>query len=95
MRRAAKIDSNQNEIVEKLRMIPGVSVAVTSKLGDGFVDIVVGRNGFNWMVELKDGDKSASRRKLTQDEEQFKDRWKGQYSVCKSFDEVLELIMKR
>lgn len=94
-RRAAKIDSNQNEIVNMLRKIPGVSVAVTSQLGNGFVDIVVGYRGFNYLVELKDGNKTASRRKLTDDELKFMSEWKGQYSVCKDFDEVLNIINKK
>lgn len=92
MRRAAKIDSNQNKVVGMLRKIPGVSVAITSQLGNGFVDIVVGYKGINYMIELKDGDKVASKRKLTVDEIEFSDKWKGQYNVCKDFDEVFNLI---
>ena len=92
MRRAAKVDSNQNEVVKLLRKIPGVSVAITSQLGNGFVDFVVGYKGKNYMIELKDGDKVASKRKLTADEESFKSMWTGQYTVCNNFEEVFNLI---
>ena len=92
MRRAAKIDANQKKIVESLRQIPGVSVAITSQLGNGFADIVIGHKGKNYIIELKDGDKPPSAQKLTPDEVKFKSGWKGQYDVCNSFDEVFKLI---
>lgn len=72
--------------------MPGVSVAVTSSLGSGFTDIVVGFKKKNFLIELKDGAKSASRKKLTEDEQKFRDNWKGQYDVCESADEVLKLL---
>lgn len=92
MRRKARVDDNQAGIVDMLRKIPGVSVAVTSSLGDGFVDIIVGKDNFNYMIELKDGNKKPSAQKLTPKEEEFRERWKGQYTVCNSFDEVYNLI---
>ena len=41
IRRAAKIDDNQNELVALIRAM-GVSVAITSAAHDGFTDLVVG-----------------------------------------------------
>lgn len=90
--RAKKIDGNQNSIVESLRQIPGVSVAVTSSLGNGFVDTVIGYKGRNYLVEIKDENQPIWKRKLTRDEQKFHSEWKGQIAVCKSFDEVFELI---
>ena len=92
MRRAAKIDSNQNEVVKALRQIPGVSVRITSMVGAGFCDIVIGARGVNYLIELKDGKKSPSQRKLTEDEESFMSKWKGQYAVCNSLDEILKVL---
>ena len=66
---ACKVDNNQREIVKKLRKIPGVTVSITSALGDGFPDIVVGYKGVNHLIEIKDGSKPPSRRKLTPAEE--------------------------
>jgi hypothetical protein len=92
MRRAAKIDSNQNEVVKQLRQIPGVTVQITSQLGNGFVDLVIGRAGVNYLIELKDGSKVKSKQKLTPDELEFHSTWTGQKAVCNSLDEVLKVI---
>lgn len=94
MRRAAKIDSNQNEIVEALRRC-GASVLITSQLKNCF-DILVGYNGINYIVEIKDGKKPPSQRKLTPGEQLFKENWKGgKYYVITSIEEVLNLIIKK
>jgi len=91
MRRAAKIDSNQNEIVEALRRC-GASVLITSQLKNCF-DILVGYNGINYIVEIKDGKKPPSQRKLTQGEIKFRDNWRGgKYYVIESVDDALKMI---
>lgn len=95
MRYSAKVDANQKGVIKSLRGIPGVSVAITSSLGEGFPDFVVGYRGVNYMIELKDGNKPPSARKLTDDEELFKSKWKGQYAVCNSFDEIFKIINAR
>jgi len=92
MRRAAKVDSNQADIVGKLRKIPGISVAVTSALGDGFVDIVVGFRKRSYLIEIKDGAKVPSKRKLTTCEQKFKDKWTGCYFVANSFDDIIDYL---
>lgn len=90
--RAKRIDDNQNEIVKQLRKIPRVSVAITSSLGQGFPDFIIGYQFENYMIELKDENKPPSARKLTPDEVKFRDNWFGQYSVCKNLDEILEVL---
>lgn len=89
--RAKKIDDNQNLIVKQLRKC-GVSVAITSMLGNGFVDLVLGFRGRNYLIELKDGNKSASRKRLTEDEKQFHDSWNGQVNKAESFNEIALII---
>jgi hypothetical protein len=79
-RRAAKVDSNQADIVAALRAI-GCSVAVTSAAGDGFTDLVVGDHGNNYLMEVKDGSLPPSKRKLTDDQIEFHGSWKGQICV--------------
>lgn len=81
MRRAAKVDANQAEIVKALRDA-GYSVAITSQLGGGFPDLVVGivrKDGHlsNVLLEVKDGSKPPSQQKLTDDELAFSDNWHG------------------
>lgn len=92
MRRAAKVDANQTEIVKAFREL-GCSVAITSHLGKGFPDMVVGIMGrHNLLVEVKDGAKPPSKRKLTPDEQEFKDNWTGQYCVVESIEDVHRLV---
>ena len=67
----------------------GLSVADTSRLGGGFPDLAVGWSGVTALVEVKDGKKSPSRRKLTTDEEEFAKLWKGGVHLVESLDDVL------
>ena len=84
----AKADSNQKDIVKDFRKL-GYSVTPTHTLGRGFPDIVVGKQGKNFLIEIKDGAKAASARKLTEPEQEFKDNWLGQYDIItSSFDVV-------
>jgi len=92
MRRAAKIDDNQKQVVEALRKIPGVSIALTAAVGKGVPDFVVGYKGVNYWIELKDGDKPPSQRKLTEHEEAWHSKWTGQVSICNNLDDVLNVI---
>ena len=77
MRRNAKVDVNQNEIVKQLRKIPRMTVAHTHMVGSGFPDIVVGYCGINFLFEIK----TDSKKKLTPFEDSFMDKWNGQYYV--------------
>jgi hypothetical protein len=80
MRKISKVDINQPEVVQKLRE-GGATVAITSNIGNGFVDTVVGYKGFNFLFEIKDGSKPPSKRKLTEDEQKFFATWKGQKDI--------------
>lgn len=91
MRRAARTDANQNEIVQALRDV-GATVAVTSMIGSGFPDIVAGYRGVNYLIEIKDGSKPPSKRRLTKDEQEFHDLWRGAVVVVNDIDEALKLI---
>lgn len=90
MRRAAKIDDNQNEIVETFRKL-GWTVQILSTVGKGCPDILIGRCGFNMLVEIKDGNKPPSKRELTPDQVKWHDSWRGQKCVIKNVDEALDL----
>jgi len=91
MRRAAKVDDNQNDVVDRFREL-GCSVAITSKLGQGFSDLVVGLGGFNVLVEVKDGSKPPSKRKLTDDEQKFMEGWRGEYRIVETLADVDALV---
>lgn len=86
--RRAKVDSNQPDVVAKFRSL-GYSVAHTHTLGRGFPDIVVGKQGKNFLVEIKDGSLCPSRQKLTEPETEFKNSWLGQYDIITSINDVV------
>lgn len=81
MRRAARVDANQPETIAHLRKL-GWSVEPTHTIGRGFPDFIAGKPGFSCLVELKDGDKVPSARRLTEDEEKFAQSWTGPYVAC-------------
>jgi hypothetical protein len=68
MKFAARIDANQPAIVAAIRKM-GATVLHLHTIGKGAPDILIGYQGKNALVELKDGAKPPSARKLTPDEE--------------------------
>ena len=95
MRRAAKVDANQKDIVETLRGM-GVSVAHTHTLGRGFPDIAISTvaNGATHLIEIKDGAKPPSARKLTEDEQEWHDNWLGNVHIVETEEQAIELVNK-
>ena len=93
MRKRARSDANQPGIVKALRQI-ACSVLLTHQLGDGAPDILVGRNGHNILMEIKDGDKSPSEWALTPDEADFQALWRGNYFVVRSVDEAIDVVRR-
>ena len=91
MRTAAKVDSNQREIVSALRQI-GASVQILSMVGKGCPDILVGFRRNNFLFEIKDSNKPPSKRKLTPDERQWHDDWRGQVTTISTVDQVIALV---
>lgn len=90
-RRAARTDENHREVSDYFRAL-GCSVHSTHRVGDGFPDIVVGTVGLNLLVEIKDGRKPPSRRRLTGDERRFVESWRGRVEIVESMDDVTDLI---
>lgn len=91
MRRAARTDANQPDIVKELRRA-GASVAITASAGSGFPDLVVGYRGVNYLMEIKDPNQDTTHQKLTPDQEIFHGCWTGQISVVKTADQALKII---
>lgn len=92
MRRAAKVDGNQAEIVEALRGIPECSVLVLSAVGEGCPDIMVGYRGFNFLFEIKDPTQPAHRHELTDDQKTFHAAWTGQVQKVFGMKEIIEAM---
>ena len=76
MRRSARVDANQAAIVAVLRKM-GASVQSLAAIGGGCVDLLVGYRGVNHVVEIKDGDKPPSKRRLTDDQVDWHRNWRG------------------
>ncbi len=93
MRLKAKVDANQKEVVKALRAA-GCSVQSLAATGRGVPDLLVGRAGINILMEIKDGNKPPSARKLTPDESHWHDNWTGQVAVVSSIDDALDLVTK-
>lgn len=91
MRRAARTDANQGEIVAALRAI-GCSVSDTSGVGGGFPDLAVGFRKRTLLLEVKDGSKPPSARKLTPDQLLWHISWRGQVAVVTSIEEAIAAI---
>lgn len=89
--RAAKIDANQNEIVNALRKA-GCSVQILSSVGKGCPDILVGFCGVNILMEIKDGNKPKSAQKLTDDQVVWHRNWNGSVVVVNSVYEALNTV---
>ena len=93
MRYANRIDANQNQIVDALRKV-GAVVRIISQ-GDGIPDLLVGYKGYTILMEVKDGDKVPSARKLTEAEQKFFDDWRGgMLAVVNSVEEALEILKR-
>ena len=91
MRYANRIDANQNAIVDALREC-GATVRIISQ-GAGIPDLLVGYNGYTILMELKDGSKPPSVRRLTEDEQKFFDEWTGgMLVIVNSIDEALDIL---
>ena len=91
MRRAARTDANHREIVEALRAA-GASVTDTSAVGDGFPDLVVSYRNVWHLAEVKDGQKSPSRRKLTPEQEIWHAQQRAKVHIVTSPHEALVAI---
>jgi hypothetical protein len=90
-RRDARVDNNQREIVKALRAC-GASVLSLAALGKGVPDLLVSIGVRTLMLEIKDGNKPPSARKLTADQQRFHSAWQGKIAVVTSVDEALKAV---
>lgn len=89
-----KPDAVQEAIVKELRQNKELSVWITSGLRKGYPDINVGITRYNipltFIFEIKNSEKD----KLTEAELKFQEKWKGQYAIITSAQEIMEYIDK-
>ena len=86
-RRAAKKDANHNEIANAFVSL-GYSVLDVSQLKN-CCDLIAAKGTRTIAVEVKDGAKPPSARKLSEGEVKFKDCWLGEWALVESVDDVI------
>jgi len=92
MRRAAKTDANHAQIVHVLKQC-GCSVLDLSSVGAGCPDLLVGYRGRDRLVEVKDGAKKPSERKLRDNQAAWHYKWRGQKPlVIESVDDAMDML---
>jgi hypothetical protein len=91
MRRAAKVDANQSDIVAALRAV-GASVQPLHSVGQGCPDLLVGYGKHCYTIEVKDGSLPPSARKLTPAQIEWHANWRGHVAVVATVKEALIAI---
>jgi Holliday junction resolvase len=87
---AKRVDGNHAEIVEALRVY-GCAVQSLAAVGHGVPDLLVARNGRWYVMEVKDGSKPPSARKLTPDEAAWHERF-GRHAVVSVVETVEDAL---
>ena len=79
-------DTAQAPMVRELRQ-RGYSVLDISQVGGNAPDLVVSKNGFTFMIEVKTG-KSKAR----QGQQDFAQEWRGLIIIASKAEEVVEIV---
>jgi hypothetical protein len=85
--RAANTDTTQKPIVKALRDI-GASVQVTSTVGKGFPDLVIGWRGITMLAECKTGAD-----KLNAMQMEWHSTWAGHVAVVRTPEEAVNAVL--
>jgi hypothetical protein len=91
VRRAAKVDANHGQVVSALEAA-GAKVQSLAELGRGVPDLLVRYGERLFLLEVKDGNKSPSKRDLTPDQVEWIKQWGGGVHVVLSPDDALKAI---
>jgi hypothetical protein len=92
VRRAARVDDNQADIVLAARML-GCGVLSLAALGHGVPDLLIYKPGRGYfLIEIKDGRKIPSKRKLNPVQAAFKAGWRGPIDLVESVEDLLRLL---
>lgn len=85
--RARRVDANLTEIVHEFRRL-GCSVHVTNDMWD----LTVAWSGVVMLIEVKDGKKPPSKKRLTKRAQEFYKTWKAQPKVVEDLSGVEETV---
>lgn len=92
MRRAARVDENQAEIVLGLRKF-GASVQPLHAVGQGCPDLLVGYKG-NHLLEVKNPEKPKGDQQLTPRQVRWHEDWNGPIHVVRALEEAIAVLME-
>lgn len=93
MRHAKRIDANQAEIIKAFESLK-CQVVVIGEPVDLIVYMPLNGVWQNVFVEIKDGSKPKSAQKLTRQQIEFFDNWRGPKIVVRSVDDVIAALAK-
>lgn len=90
MRRAARRDDNEQDIIKAMR----AEGAYVKQINDeGLFDLLVSHRGETLLIEVKDGAKPPSARRLTEAELKFHEEWPGSdLFIVTSVEEAIALL---
>ena len=90
MRRAARRDDNEQDIIKAMR----AEGAYVKQINDeGLFDLLVSYRGETLLIEVKDGAKPPSARRLTEAELKFHEEWPGSnLFIITSVEEAVALL---
>jgi hypothetical protein len=90
MRRAARRDNGEQDIIKAMR---GEGAYVKVINDEGLFDLLVSHRGQTLLIEVKDGAKPPSARRLTDAEQKFHDEWPGSdLYIVNSVEEAIALL---
>lgn len=89
MRRAARQDLNQPELVLALRKI-GAKVYHLGKP----LDLLVGYRQRNILMEIKRPDKEGWSTEFTKEQKDFIATWPGEIAICHTIDEAINAVVQ-
>jgi len=94
MRHAARTDANQTQIIKAFRGL-GAYVVPTHQL-KGFCDCIVYFRGQTFTIEIKDGSKPKSKKKLTPMEQECKEQVEARgctYHIIETVEDAIKLLI--
>ena len=81
------LNDNQAAIVQYAIAL-GFTVLDLADMGQGVPDLLLGMDGVNVLVEVKDGSQPPSRRQLTPDEQAWHAAWRGGVYIVERPEDV-------
>ena len=81
-----KADANQKEIMKALEQV-GCTIEDASSMGKGFPDLIVGRAGVTYLLEVK-----SEKGKLNPTQTEWHDEWRGQKAIVRSPIEAIQVV---